>query len=44
MRPEKGNHIEQAARVENKYGFVTDIETEVMLKGLDENVVQILIN
>ena len=38
---EKGNQIiEQAAQAEYKYGFVTDIETEVIPKGLDEDVVR----
>ena len=40
-KPEKGNQIiEQAAQAEYKYGFVTDIETEVIPKGLDEDVVR----
>ncbi|MBQ9555597.1 MAG: Fe-S cluster assembly protein SufB [Muribaculaceae bacterium] len=40
-RPEKGNQIiEEAAQAEYKYGFVTDIETEVIPKGLDEDVVR----
>ncbi len=39
-KPEKGNQIiEEAAQAEYKYGFVTDIETEVIPKGLDEDVV-----
>ena len=40
-KPEKGNQIiEEAAQAEYKYGFVTDIETEVIPKGLDEDVVR----
>ena len=40
-KPEKGNQIiEEAAQAEYKYGFVTDIETEVIPKGLDEEVVR----
>ena len=40
-KPEKGNQIiEDAAQAEYKYGFVTDIETEVIPKGLDEDVVR----
>jgi len=40
-KPEKGNKIiEDAAQAEYKYGFVTDIETEVIPKGLDEDVVR----
>ena len=40
-KPEKGNQIiEQAAQAEYKYGFVTDIETDVIPKGLDEDVVR----
>lgn len=40
-KPEKGNKIiKQAAQAEYKYGFVTDIETEVIPKGLDEDVVR----
>ena len=40
-KPEKGNQIiEVAAQAEYKYGFVTDIETEVIPKGLDEDVVR----
>ena len=40
-KPEKGNKIiEEAAQAEYKYGFVTDIETEVIPKGLDEDVVR----
>ena len=40
-KPEKGNQIiEEAAQAEYKYGFVTDIETEVFPKGLDEDVVR----
>ena len=39
-KPEKGNQIiEEAAQAEYKYGFVTDIDTEVIPKGLDEDVV-----
>ena len=38
---ENGNQIiEEAAQVDYKYGFVTDIETEVIPKGLDEDVVR----
>ena len=41
QKPEKGNQIiEEAAQAEYKYGFVTDIETEVIPKGLDEDVVR----
>jgi len=32
--------IDEAAQAEYKYGFVTDIDTEVIPKGLDENVVR----
>ena len=40
-KPEKGNQIiEEAAQAEYKYGFVTDIDTEVIPKGLDEDVVR----
>ncbi len=40
-KPEKGNQIiEEAAQAEYKYGFVTEIETEVIPKGLDEDVVR----
>lgn len=40
-KPEKKNKIiEEAAEAEYKYGFVTDIETEVIPKGLDEDVVR----
>ena len=40
-RPEEGNKIiKQAAQAEYKYGFVTDIETDVIPKGLDEDVVR----
>ncbi len=40
-KPEKGNQIiEEAAQADYKYGFVTDIETEVIPKGLDEDVVR----
>ncbi len=40
-KPEKGNQIiEEAAQAEYKYGFVTDIETEIIPKGLDEDVVR----
>ena len=40
-KPDKGNQIiEEAAQAEYKYGFVTDIETEVIPKGLDEDVVR----
>ena len=40
-KPEKGNQIiEEAAQADYKYGFVTDIETEVIPKGLDEGVVR----
>ena len=40
-KPEKGNQIiEEAAQAEYKYGFVTDIETDVIPKGLDEDVVR----
>ena len=40
-KPENGNQIiEQAAQAEYKYGFVTDIDTEVIPKGLDEDVVR----
>ncbi|MBQ9577831.1 MAG: Fe-S cluster assembly protein SufB [Muribaculaceae bacterium] len=40
-KPEKGKQIiEEAAQAEYKYGFVTDIETEVIPKGLDEDVVR----
>ena len=40
-KPEKGKQIiEDAAQAEYKYGFVTDIETEVIPKGLDEDVVR----
>ena len=40
-KPENGNQIiEEAAQAEYKYGFVTDIETEVIPKGLDEDVVR----
>ena len=40
-KPEKGNLIiEEAAQAEYKYGFVTDIDTEVIPKGLDEDVVR----
>ena len=40
-KPEKGNKIiKQAAQAEYKYGFVTDIETDVIPKGLDEDVVR----
>ena len=40
-KPEKGNQIiEEAAQAEYKYGFVTDIETEVIPKGLNEDVVR----
>ena len=40
-KPEKGNKIiEEAAQAEYKYGFVTDIETDVIPKGLDEDVVR----
>ena len=40
-KPEKGNQIiEEAAQAEYKYGFVTDIETVVIPKGLDEDVVR----
>ena len=40
-KPEKGNQIiEEAAQAEYKYGFVTNIETEVIPKGLDEDVVR----
>ncbi len=41
VKPEKGNQIiEEAAQAEYKYGFVTDIDTEVIPKGLDEDVVR----
>ena len=41
VKPEKGNQIiEEAAQAEYKYGFVTDIETDVIPKGLDEDVVR----
>ncbi|MBR2084849.1 MAG: Fe-S cluster assembly protein SufB [Muribaculaceae bacterium] len=40
-KPEKGNQIiEEAAQAEYKYGFVSDIDTEVIPKGLDEDVVR----
>ena len=40
-KPEKGNQIiEEAAQAEYKYGFVTDIETDIIPKGLDEDVVR----
>jgi len=40
-RPDKGNQIiEEAAQAEYKYGFVTDIDTEVIPKGLSEDVVR----
>ena len=40
-KTEKGNQIiEEAAQAEYKYGFVTDIDTEVIPKGLDEDVVR----
>ena len=40
-KPEKGNQIiEEVAQAEYKYGFVTDIETDVIPKGLDEDVVR----
>jgi len=40
-KPDKGNQIiEEAAQAEYKYGFVTDIDTQVIPKGLDEQVVR----
>lgn len=40
-KTENGNQIiEQAAQAEYKYGFVTDIDTDVIPKGLDEDVVR----
>ena len=40
-KPEKGNQIiDEAAQAEYKYGFVSDIDTEVIPKGLDEDVVR----
>lgn len=36
------NMLEQTVLNEYKYGFVTDIETDVIPKGIDENVVRLI--
>jgi Fe-S cluster assembly protein SufB len=34
--------LEQTVASEYKYGFVTDIETDVVAKGLNENTIRII--
>ena len=36
------NHIQELANREYKYGFVTDIETETVPKGLNEDIVRLI--
>jgi len=42
MTEDKNNIIEEVTQSEYKYGFVTDIETETLPKGLDENTVRFI--
>ncbi|EDM36188.1 FeS assembly protein SufB [Pedobacter sp. BAL39] len=36
------NILEQTAQNEYKYGFVTDIDTDVIPKGLNESVIELI--
>ncbi len=39
---EQGNILNEVTSGEYKYGFTTDVETEVIRKGLDEDIVRII--
>jgi len=41
---EKPDTLEQAVLTEYKYGFVTDIDTDVIAKGLNENTIRLISN
>jgi Fe-S cluster assembly protein SufB len=41
---EKPDTLEQAVLTEYKYGFVTDIDTDVIAKGLSENTIRLISN
>ena len=40
MAEDKNNIIQEVTNEEYKYGFVTNIETETLEKGLNENVIR----
>lgn len=42
MKPEKNEFIKQVAEQKYKFGFTTDVQTEIIDKGLNEDVVRVI--
>lgn len=42
MKPEKNEFVKQVAEQKYKFGFTTDVQTEIIDKGLNEDVVRVI--
>lgn len=42
MKPEKNEFVKQVAEQKYKFGFTTDVQTEIIDKGLSEDVVRVI--
>lgn len=42
MKPEKNEFVKQVAEQKYKFGFTTDVQTEIIDKGLNEDVIRVI--